>query len=69
LVPVATLGLAAIEIFRDELTNFDRKYSSRIAQDEFGILNRLLTSSDTETIKRYDRPVRQYDTAQWPAAL
>ncbi len=53
LVPVAALGLAAIEVFRDELNNFDRKYSSRITHDEFGILNRLLSHADAETIKRF----------------
>jgi hypothetical protein len=50
LVPVAAFGLAASEIFQDELTNFERKYATRLTQEEFGTLNRLLTNSEPETI-------------------
>jgi hypothetical protein len=57
LVPVAAFGLAATEIFRDELNNFDRKYSSRLTEDEFGILNRLLTDCDPESIGAFAREV------------
>jgi hypothetical protein len=47
LVPVASFGLAAAEIFDDEVVNFERRYSTRIAIDEFAILNRLLPSGDS----------------------
>jgi hypothetical protein len=57
LVPVAAFGLAATEIYRDEMHNFERKYSARITEDEFGILNRLLTSSDSATMRSFAQEV------------
>jgi len=57
LVPVASFGLAAAEIYRDELKNFDRKYSTRITEDEFGILNRLFISLEPEEIRTFAREV------------
>lgn len=41
LVPVATFGLAAAEIFEDESQNFERRYGSRLTMDEYQILNRF----------------------------
>jgi hypothetical protein len=57
LVPVAAFGLAATEIFRDESANFERKYSSRVTEEEFGILNRLPTSAEPEVIRSFAREV------------
>jgi hypothetical protein len=57
LVPVAAFGLAASEIFRDELNNFERKYPTRLSQDDFGILNRLLINSEPETIDNFAKEV------------
>lgn len=41
LVPVAAFGLAAAEIFEDEIQNFERRYGARLAMDEYQILNRF----------------------------
>jgi hypothetical protein len=57
LVPVASFGLAAVEIFRDEQHNFERKYASRITEEDFGILNRLLTNLEPEAIGNFAREV------------
>jgi hypothetical protein len=57
LVPIAAFGLAAAEIYRDEVSNFDRKYSSRVTEDEFGILNRLLTSFEPEAMSGFAQEV------------
>ncbi len=57
LVPVAAFGLAAAEIFEDEVANFDRHYSTRISMEEFAILNRLLPSLDPSTVESYAKDV------------
>jgi hypothetical protein len=57
LVPIAAFGLAAAEIYRDEMNNCERKYSSRITEDDFEILNRLLTGSEPDTIKSFAQEV------------
>jgi hypothetical protein len=57
LVPVAAFGLAAAEIFQDELTSFERKYATRLTLDEFGTLNRLLTNFEPETITNFANEV------------
>lgn len=49
IVPVATFGHAAAEIFSDELQNFDRRYANRIALDDYEILNRVMPLPTTET--------------------
>lgn len=53
LVPVATFGLAAAEIFVDELSSFDRRYSSKITLDEYRCLDRLLPNWDQPTIESF----------------
>jgi len=53
IVPVATFGLAAAEIFRDELNSFDRRYSSKISLNEYQCLDRLLPDWDEKTIKAF----------------
>ena len=57
LVPVAAFGQAAAEIFEDELQNFERRYSTRLSIEEFGILNRLLPSLDPNTIESFAKDV------------
>lgn len=57
LVPVAALGLAAAEIFEDELSSFERRYSARLPVDEFGILNRLLPNWDSDTLAPFAKDV------------
>jgi hypothetical protein len=42
IVPVASFGGAATEIFDDEISDFDRRYGARLPLDEYQILNRLL---------------------------
>jgi hypothetical protein len=57
LVPVATFGLAAAEIFNDELSNFERRYATRLALDEYQILNRLLPDFQPETVNAFAKDV------------
>ncbi len=53
LVPIATFGLAAADIFGDEMSSFERRYSGKITLDEFQILNRLLSDTDNKAIESY----------------
>jgi len=57
IVPVATFGLAAAEIFDDEVKSFERRYSSKITLDEYQCLNRLLQGWDKETIATFAKEV------------
>jgi hypothetical protein len=57
IVPVATFGLAAAEIFRDELASFDRRYSSKITLDEYQCLDRLLPDWNDKTIATFANEV------------
>ncbi len=57
IVPVATFGLAAADIFNDELATFDRRYSSKITLDEYQCLNRLLPDSSDATLASFAKEV------------
>ena len=57
IVPVAAFGLAAAEIFDDEVGNFDRRYSSRLTLDEFQILNRVLPFGNLELVDSFAKDV------------
>jgi hypothetical protein len=57
LVPVATFGLAAAEIFADELSAFDRRYAARLTLDEYQILNRLLPDWQQDTVNAFAKDV------------
>ena len=57
IVPVATFGLAAAEIFKDELNSFDRRYSSKITLDEYQCLDRLLPDWNEKTITAFANEV------------
>jgi hypothetical protein len=57
LAPVAALGLAAAEIFEDELESFERRYASRVSLDEYQVLNRLLPEYSPATVKAFVKDV------------
>jgi hypothetical protein len=57
IVPVAAFGLAAAEIFEDEVANFDRRPTGRITLEEFEILNRMLQVLDADTLSTFARDV------------
>ena len=46
LLPVAALGHAAEEIFRTEMTRFEKEYSSRVSVQDYQTLNRYLRTDD-----------------------
>jgi hypothetical protein len=50
LIPVAALGLAASEIYEDELSDFDRRYGTRLSQDDYQSLNRLVESWSKDAV-------------------
>jgi hypothetical protein len=57
LVPVAALGLAAAEIYEDEVASFDKRYASRVTFDEYQILNRLLSTLDAAHLSVFAKDV------------
>lgn len=57
LVPVASFGLAAAEIFSDEMAAFEQRYGTRLTADEYQILNRILNSSEPSAILDFARDV------------
>ena len=57
LVPVATFGLAAAEIFDDELTDFERRYSASLALDEYQVLNRYLVDWAPDAVSSFAQDV------------
>lgn len=57
LVPVAAFGLAASEIFEDELASFERRYATRLTLDEFQVLNRLLPNLQDDTLRAFAHDV------------
>jgi hypothetical protein len=56
-VPVATFGLAAAEIFEDELSNFEKRYGTRLPLDDYQILNRLLPGFKPEAVESLAKDV------------
>jgi hypothetical protein len=57
LVPVAAFGLAAAEIFEDEVSSFERRYAMRLNLDEFQILNRLLANLEPDVVDAFAKDV------------
>lgn len=53
LVPVASFGLAAAEIFRDEMANFERRYAAQVPSDEYQTLDRVLSDYTPATIQGF----------------
>jgi hypothetical protein len=49
-LPLTTLGGSAVEIFEEELADFDKKYSDRVDRPEYEILNQI--SSDPAKIAK-----------------
>jgi hypothetical protein len=49
-LPLTTLGGSAVEIFEEELADFDKKYSDRVDKSEYEILNQI--SSDSAKIAK-----------------
>ena len=57
LIPVAAFGLAASEIFDDELIDFDRRYGTRLSLDEYQFLNRLVGIWSKEAVSDFANDV------------
>ena len=57
LIPVAAFGLAASEIYEDEIADFDRRYGTRISQDEYQSLNRLVENWSYEAVNDFAKDV------------
>lgn len=53
LVPVAAFGLAAEQIYRDEMVRFDQRYGSQITQHEYQVLNRVLPDHAPGTVAAF----------------
>ena len=53
LLPVATFGDAAADIFKDELATYDRRYGAMIPIDEYQILNRYLVDETDVSVDEY----------------
>lgn len=52
-LPVATFGGAAAEIYKDELAIFDRRYAATIPLDEYQLLNRILPDESDAAVEGY----------------
>lgn len=50
LLPIATFGLAAAEIYTDEVLAFERRYGMRLTLNDYQALNRILPEYEEETI-------------------
>ena len=57
LLPVAAFGLAASEIFDDELADFDRRYGTRLSLDEYQILNRVVGNWSKDAVNDFAKAV------------
>jgi hypothetical protein len=53
LLPVATFGGAAAEIYKDELTVSDRRHSVSMASEDYQVLNRILPDEGDATVDAY----------------
>jgi hypothetical protein len=53
LLPVATFGGAAAEIYNDEIAVFDRRYGIGIPREDFHHLNRILVDESDASINDY----------------
>jgi hypothetical protein len=57
IVPVATLGRSAAEIYQDELSVFDRRYAARLSVDDYQILDRVLPDWEIATLRAFAKDV------------
>ena len=53
LVPIASFGLAAEEIFDDELHDFAQRYAGRVSRDDYQTLNRVLPDRGAEAVDSF----------------
>jgi hypothetical protein len=57
LLPVAAFGLAAAEIYKDEVLGFERRYGTRLTLNDYQALNRLLPDYEQTTISEFAREI------------
>ena len=57
ILPVASFGLAAQEIYQDELKNLDQRYKGSVSIDSFSKLNRYMDDSSQSTLEEYANEV------------
>jgi hypothetical protein len=53
LLPVASFGGAAADIYRDELAMFDRRYGTRIPLEDYHLLNRILVDESDASMETH----------------
>lgn len=57
LLPIATFGLAAEEIYKDEVVAFERRYGMRLTLNDYQALNRILPDVEDPTIAELAREI------------
>jgi hypothetical protein len=53
LLPLATFGLAAQDVYRSELDEFDVRYASRVTRNQYEQLNRILSERSSESMQAF----------------
>ncbi len=53
LLPIATFGLAAEDIYRSELDEFEVRYASKVSRNEYEQLNRVLPERSSEAMQAF----------------
>jgi len=53
LVPIAGFGLAAEQIFQDELRRFDERYADLIEKKDYELLNQVFSDINTEKLREF----------------
>jgi hypothetical protein len=53
LLPLATFGLAAEDVYRSELDEFEVRYASRVTRNEYEQLNRILSERSSESMQAF----------------
>ena len=53
LVPVATLGMESHKIYKDEISQFDKRYGALVEKADYEVLSRVLPDQDPETLREY----------------
>ena len=57
ILPVATFGLAAADVYSTELDSFKTRYGSRVRKDEYELLNTVLPDPTADKLKTYAQRV------------
>ena len=60
---MAAFGLAAAEIYKDEVLTFKRRYGMRLTLNDYQALNRLLPDFNQETITEFAREIVLAETS------